>query len=129
MTIALRVRCEGDCLSLRVPDGLHVGQAHELIEAQREAMAAHPATRVAIDVRPMSGMLTLTARYQVGEQVAERLPHDRALAFIGSEEHVLPDRFMEVVAKNRGAHILVTTSPAEAAAWLGVPVELVELPS
>ena len=129
MTIALRVRCEGDCLSLRVPDGVQAGQAYELIESLREAMAAHPAPRVAVDVRPMVGILTVTARYQAGERVAARLPHDRAIAFIATEEHVLPDRFMEVVAKNRGAHILVTTSPAEAAAWLGVPVELVELPS
>ena len=129
MTIALRVRCEADVVCLRVPEGFRAEQVGDLIEALREVIAAHPARKLAVDVRPMTGLFTVTERYHAGEQIAARLPHDRAIAFIAAEAQMTPERFLEVVAKNRGAHILVTTSPAEAAAWLGVPVELVELPS
>lgn len=38
-------------------------------------------------------------------------------------------RFMEIVANDRGVHILVTTSTTEAATWLGVPIDPDELAS
>ena len=75
-----------------------------------------------IDVRNITGRLpTLLDRYDFGVHIAEQYltsdPRIR-LALLGQEPMIHPDRFGELVARNRGADARVFTDEALAVDWL-----------
>ncbi|HEY8265548.1 MAG TPA: hypothetical protein VIG03_03185 [Steroidobacteraceae bacterium] len=77
---------------------------------------------VLIDVRKITGRLpTLLDRYDFGVHIAEQYlssdPRVR-LALLGHEPMIHPDRFGELVARNRGADARVFTDEALAVDWL-----------
>ena len=91
-------------------------------EAFRRA-AAESRRNILIDARRVVGRVpTILDRYEIGVNVArstlEQLPRVR-LALLGHEPMIHPDRFGEIVARNRGADARVFTDEAEALRWLG----------
>ncbi len=97
-------------------------EAFRVIElAYREAGDADR-RNVLIDVRRVSGLLpTLFDRFDVGVRVAtlhfEQQPRVR-LALLGDEPMIHPERFGEIVARNRGADARVFIEEHEALKWL-----------
>ena len=77
---------------------------------------------VLVDVRGVSGQLpTLFDRFDVGVHIAalhfEQRPRVR-LALLGDEPMIHPERFGEIVARNRGADARVFIDEHEALKWL-----------
>lgn len=75
-----------------------------------------------IDVRNVSGRIpTILDRFDFGVHIAslhlEHKPRVR-LALLGHEPMIHPDRFGEIVARNRGADARVFTIEADAIDWL-----------
>ena len=75
-----------------------------------------------IDVRKITGRLpTVLDRYDFGVHISEQYltsdPRVR-LAEVGNEPMIHPDRFGELVARNRGADARVFTDEALAVDWL-----------
>ena len=90
-------------------------------EAYRQAARAGR-TAVLVDVRQVSGRVpTILERFDLGVRIADRYlasdPRVR-LAVLGHEPMIHPDRFGELVAKNRGADARVFTDEAEAREWI-----------
>ena len=82
--------------------------------AQREA--------ILIDVRQVTGRVpTILDRFEMGLRMAQHYresdPRIR-LAVLGHEPMIHPDRFGELVARNRGADARVFTVEAEALEWI-----------
>ncbi|HKX60046.1 MAG TPA: hypothetical protein VJN00_11785 [Steroidobacteraceae bacterium] len=89
--------------------------------AFREAALAERDT-VLLDVRQVAGKIpSILERFEMGVHIAkhyrESEPRIR-LAVLGSEPMIHPDRFGELVARNRGADARVFTVEAEALAWV-----------
>jgi hypothetical protein len=75
-----------------------------------------------IDVRGVTGSIpTILDRFDVGVHIAslhlEHKPQVR-LALLGHEPMIHPERFGEIVARNRGADARAFTIEAEARDWL-----------
>ena len=90
-------------------------------EAYREAAIAKREA-VLIDVRQVRGRVpTILDRFDFGVRVArhylESDPRIR-LAILGHEPMIHPERFGELVARNRGADARVFTDEAEALGWV-----------
>ena len=90
-------------------------------QAFQEA-AATGRRSVLVDVRGVSGSIpTILDRFDIGVHIAElhleRKPRVR-LAVLGHEPMIHPDRFGEIVARNRGADARVFTVESEALEWL-----------
>jgi len=90
-------------------------------QAYREANDAGRRS-VLMDVRGVSGRIpSILDRFDMGVHVAalhfEHKPRVR-LAILGHEPMIHPDRFGEIVARNRGADARVFTSEPEALDWL-----------
>jgi hypothetical protein len=90
-------------------------------DAYRDAAIARRDT-ILIDVREVTGRVpTILDRFEMGVRMAK---HYRAsdprirLAVLGHEPMIHPERFGELVARNRGADARVFTLEAEALAWV-----------
>lgn len=95
--------------------------------AEAYAMAArHNLDKVLIDWRKLTGSVTDTDRYEVGKAVAEAYVRQKPIRYVkvavlGRSPIISDIRLGETVARNRGAHGIVTTVPAEAWAYLELP--------
>lgn len=58
------------------------------------------------------------ARFDFGSFMSEARPGSIRIAFVGAEEAVWPDRFLQAVAVNRGVLVRVTIDEEEATEWL-----------
>ena len=97
-------------------EALRVGK-----EGYRQAALADR-NALLIDVRKITGrMPTMLERYDFGVQIAEQYlssdPRVR-LALLGHEPMIHPERFGELVARNRGADARVFTEESLALDWL-----------
>ena len=71
-----------------------------------------------LDVRNITGEINILARHSMGEGLAEFREQIRRLAMLARPDQVLPDRFMQTVARNRGFFGNAFFELAEAEAWL-----------
>jgi hypothetical protein len=90
-------------------------------EAYREAALAKRDT-VLLDVRQVRGRIpTLFDRFDFGARIAQHYrqsdPRVR-LALLGHEPMIHPERFGELVARNRGGDARVFTDETEALGWV-----------
>ncbi|HEU4693102.1 MAG TPA: STAS/SEC14 domain-containing protein [Vicinamibacterales bacterium] len=90
-------------------------------EAYRDAALAQRDT-ILIDVRQVTGRVpTILDRFEIGIRMAKHYresdPRIR-LAVLGHEPMIHPERFGELVARNRGADARVFTVEAEALEWI-----------
>jgi hypothetical protein len=90
-------------------------------QAFREAAAAGRRSAL-VDVRGISGSIpTILDRFDISVHVAvrhlEQTPRVR-VAVLGHEPMIHPERFGEIVARNRGADVRVFTIEADALDWL-----------
>ncbi len=90
-------------------------------QAFREAADADRRS-VLVDVRGVNGRIpTILDRFDIGVHIAarhlEQKPRVR-LAILGHEPMIHPERFGEIVARNRGADARVFTIETEALDWL-----------
>jgi hypothetical protein len=109
----LEVSCEG--LYSRA-ETLRVGQEAYAAAAQANRGA------LLIDTRAITGRVpTILDRFEMGVRIArhylETDPRIR-LAVVGHEPMIHPERFGELVARNRGADARVFTDEKEALDWL-----------
>ena len=90
-------------------------------EAYRQAALADR-TALLIDVRGVSGRVPgIFERFEIGVRIAQHYrEHDPRirLAVVGTEPMIHPERFGELVARNRGADARVFTDEALALDWL-----------
>ena len=74
--------------------------------------------RILIDARGITTEIPTMARFKFASHMAEQHPHAIKIAFVGREDAVWPDRFLEIVSVNRGVNAKVVTEIEEALNWL-----------
>ena len=80
------------------------------------------ATRVLVDCLQMGGSPTMLERYALAEFLARAMVELKTfprMAFLGKEPLVDPDRFGELVARNRGVRMRAVEQMEDALKWLG----------
>jgi hypothetical protein len=120
--IKTTIRVHADYLEVGC-EGLY-SRAETLRVGEEAYAAAARANRDAIlvDARAITGRVpTILDRFEMGVRIArhylETDPRIR-LAVVGHEPMIHPDRFGELVARNRGADARVFTDGTEALDWL-----------
>ena len=121
--IKTTVRVHAGYLELGCTGMYSRAEAHRIgDEAYREAARANRSALL-VDVREVSGRVpTILDRFEMGLRIAKHYmasdPRIR-LAVLGHEPMIHPERFGELVARNRGADARVFTDEGQARAWLG----------
>ncbi len=90
----------------------------QCIDQMRERCNDTGLRHVLLDCRAISGELSILSRYQVVDYGTVLLGLVNRIALLVREETLLPDRFVENVAVNRGLNLKVFTESAAAEAWL-----------
>jgi hypothetical protein len=88
--------------------------------------AQNDATKVLVDFLQMDGSPTMAERYTTSEFLARemvdhitQLKRFPRLALLGKEPLVDPNRFGELVARNRGVQMKTVEQMEDAVSWLG----------
>jgi hypothetical protein len=95
-----------------------LGEGRGVIDGMLQACAEHGRVSVLFDCRGMTGRFTVMDRFQVVIYGLKIRGAIRRLAIVGRREDILPDRFAETVAFNRGIDMKVFADVAEAERWL-----------
>ena len=73
--------------------------------------------RALADARRMTGDLSILEWHTLGTAFESTWPGVR-LAIVDRADRILPDRFLQTTARNRGINVLVFDDPAPALEWL-----------
>ncbi|MDH4231290.1 MAG: hypothetical protein OEW04_04580 [Nitrospirota bacterium] len=97
-------------------------RAKELFDEIDQAGRKHDKKRTLVDI---TGMLQFESapvieRFEIAAYVGETQTRGTRTAFLLSEKQMMPDKFGENVAVNRGGNVITTTDLKEALEWLGV---------
>jgi len=105
--------------------------SYDLAEVERAlekvfaAASSHQQSKILIDVRKVTGNLSLAQRYEFGETVAKLYSRRPAgsfcqIALVGNESLLDVEHFGETVAVNRGVPYKATMDMQEALDWLKI---------
>lgn len=120
--IHVEVRVQTDHVLLTCSGLFSRGEALRINDDSFRIAAEANRRNILIDARKVRGRVpSIFDRYEIGADVArawlDQLPRVR-LALLGHEPLIHPDRFGEIVARNRGADTRVFTVEDEALRWL-----------
>jgi len=120
--IRTTVRVHPDYLELACAGRYSQAEAHRVGEEGYRQAALAGRSALLIDVRGVTGRVpTIFDRFDFGVRIAQHYresdPRIR-LAVLGREPMIHPDRFGELVARNRGADARVFTEESPALDWL-----------
>ena len=88
----------------------------DLIEQAAKETADHHERLVMVDLRGVTGRLSFTDQFFIGDVVGEKLGHIRKLATLVEDD---PDSYnSQKVAQRKGVNLCTFTSEQEAIAWL-----------
>lgn len=91
------------------------------VDRMDAACEEYDRSKVLLDCRGLTGNMDIFDRFKVTEYGTSQHRHFRRLALLALEEMVLPDRFIENVAVNRGMDLKIFTELDEAEQWLSKP--------
>jgi len=120
--VRVEVRVHGEHVELRCTGKYSRSEAFRVGGLAFSEAAAAGRRSALIDVRGVTGSIpTILDRFDMGVHIAslhlEQKPRVR-LALLGHEPMIHPERFGEIVARNRGADARVFTIEAQALDWL-----------
>ncbi len=112
----IRIVCVGD---------FNLADAKAAGSAVYEEAAKHQTNRVLLDWTQLTGVPTDTDRYEMGRHVAEAYARQNPVRYVkvavlGRSPLLSESRIGETVARNRGAHGIVTDRLEEALEYLGL---------
>lgn len=127
MSLTHRSERVGGTLYASIRGSFGLRDAQEAYRGVLEHCIAEAVDRLFMDCREVEGEPTTLERYEFGEYVAASNHAAFAageaklkVAIVGRVPLIDPQRFGEMVARNRGAVVTVTTDLDEAVAWLAV---------
>jgi hypothetical protein len=120
--IHVEVQLRPDYVLLTCSGPFSRGEAFRINDDGFRIAAEAGLRNILIDARKVRGRVpSIFDRYEIGTNIArawlDQLPRVR-LALVGHEPLIHPDRFGEIVARNRGADTRVFTVEDEALRWL-----------
>lgn len=118
MLDSLRIEPGGDYLHITFSGPFSIAAAKKSVDEMVAACAREDCRKVLFDCRPMTGVLQVLDRFDMGEYGALTIPHAIKIAMLGREDQILPDRFFETVAQNRGLLLALFSEVSKAVEWL-----------
>jgi hypothetical protein len=107
-----------DYLQITFSGPFSIDAAKRSVDDMVAACRKEHCAKVLFDCRPMTGDLTVLDRFEVGQYGEGTIPQTVKIAMLGRNEQILPDRFFETVARNRGVNLLLFTEVDDALKWL-----------
>jgi hypothetical protein len=114
-----------DYLNVTVSGFYSLSEVKKLFTQLLEKVVSKKLTKLFVDVCQVHGKITMLERFYFGEFAALEAIRFKglglskiAIAFYGIEPIIDPDRFGEIVARNRGLNVIVTTETEEATQFL-----------
>jgi len=128
MTISVALEPHETYLVARLAGPFALEAAQAAVEHFIEAAVERQLSQILVDVRQVQGEPTVAERYLFAEFVAQAAVSQAVrqsgllikLAFVGQAPLMDPARFGMMVARNRGAQVVVVEDVNEALNWLGV---------
>jgi len=114
----IEIQNKGDYLLVDYSGNFTLQGAKECIDKYVEACNELNCSKVLLDTRHMTGPLGIMDRYKMGRYAIKTKVQKIRTAMIGTKSYVLPDRFLENVARNLGVDVKVFLDPDEAVRWL-----------
>ena len=106
------------CAIVRAEGEWEMADAMRTLRALIDTCRREGITRVLIDTRDVDGPVPLLDRSDVGKTMAKTVGPPIAFAVVCRSDRVTPERFLELVANNRGGTVKVVTDPGEGFLWL-----------
>ncbi|HEY6865404.1 MAG TPA: hypothetical protein VI319_16040 [Burkholderiales bacterium] len=118
--MALRIHLEhrDGCAVVRVEGEWEMAGAMRTLRALIDTCRRDGIARVLIDTRDVAGNVPILDRSDIGKIMANTQGPPIAFAVVCRPERVTPERFLQVVANNRGGTVKVVTEPGEGFLWL-----------
>jgi hypothetical protein len=114
-----------DYLNVTVSGFYSLSEVKKLFTELLEKVVSKNLTKLFVNVCQVQGKITILERFYFGEFAALEAIRFKGLglnkisiAFYGIEPIIDPDKFGEIVAKNRGLNVIVTTEIEEATQFL-----------
>jgi len=121
------LKVKDNYLSVAVSGHFSLSEAKLMYTAALESLLTNELTKLFIDAFKVKGKVTTIERYYFGEFAAyESLKYMKsglkriAVTIYGEEPIIDPHRFGEIVARNRGLNLKVTTDKNESLKFLGI---------
>ena len=105
-------------LFVKVEGGFSLQEAPALFNQVEAEAARLQRPLLMFDVTEITGEINILARFEMAEDLARRTASIRRLAMFCRPDQILPDRFMQTVARNRGLLGRPFTDFSEAETWL-----------
>ena len=114
----LNIADRGSFLLVEFFGKFSVEAGRQCIDRMVEASVKHGRPKVLLDCRRMTGVMQVLDRFEVAEYGAATCYQLHQVALLGNKDMVLPDKFVENVAVNRGMNLKIFTDFDEAVLWL-----------
>jgi hypothetical protein len=114
----MRISIKGDYLLVEFTGEFCVKAGKRCVDKMALACKEHQCMNILLDCRKMTGDMPVFNRFQVAEYGAAELGMVSKFALVVRPEIVLPDKFVENVAVNRGMNLKVLSDFEQADHWL-----------
>ena len=104
-------------LLVRLTGRFELTKAEKMLSDIIDASLAHRLPHILIDSTDLDEEISILDRFEIGILLAENQLKDTCYAVLCRDEQLLPDNFLENVARNRGARLKVITTMGEALTW------------
>jgi hypothetical protein len=119
MTLRIHLERRDGCAVVRAEGDWEMADAMRTLRALIDTCRREGITRVLIDTRDVVDDVPILDRSDVGKTMASTADGPPiAFAVVCRAERVTPERFLELVANNRGGTVKVVTDPGEGFLWL-----------
>lgn len=121
MSLKYKITVKPSYLHVTFTGAFTINDAKHAFQEIFSSTTQHRLSKVLVDIRSLEGDMTTTERFELGEYIAqENCKYALQIGVLGVGSLVEPERFGELVARNRGANLKVVTDLQEILKWLDV---------
>jgi hypothetical protein len=118
MTFRTHLEHRDDCIVLRAEGDWDPASGRRALNALIDLCQREGVAKALIDTRALDGVVSILDRSEIGRIMAAARKQSIAFAIVCRPERVTPERFLELVSRNRGGIVKVVTDFGEGLLWL-----------
>jgi len=109
---------KSEYLYAEVAGDFDIKKSGELFEEVMNICIDRGYSNILFDCRRLEGEVSILDRYKFGIFMDSERTRKTNIAFVSTSKYILPNKFLETVAKNRAINVKVTADIDEAELWL-----------
>jgi hypothetical protein len=118
MTLRTHLEHRDDCVVLKAEGDWDPASGRRALKALIDLCQREGIAKALIDTRALDGVVSILDRSEMGKLMAAARMRSIAFAIVCRPERVTPERFLELVSRNRGGLVKVVTDFGEGLLWL-----------